>query len=163
MNTEDLERLLVSTLRTQLATVGTAVQAPSTWIYVDYPRLDATMPRLSVTLTNSPSSSAAIGDEFNVGGGTLTLEEHASFDIDVWVHKTNKTTGLTPVRGGTSLRDYLADQVVTVILKQRAVLVQANSDLIDIEKTDEYPYLYDEDREIFRKTISIRVTYLRHF
>lgn len=163
MKIEALERLLISTLRTQLATIRTQVQAPTKWIFIDYPRLDATMPRISLTQTGSPQRPAAIGGYMGHSGGTMAVYEETDFDIDIWVHRKNKTTGLTPKRGGTSLREYLADQVIDVILKQRASLVQSNEDIIDIEKTGENPHPYDEDHEIFQKTVRIRVTHLRTY
>lgn len=163
MKIEELERILVKTLREKLVSVKSNIGQTKEWIYVDYPRLDATMPRISVTLTGSPQSPAAIGAQMGHGGGTLAVMEETSFDIDIWVHRTNKTTGLTPTRGGTSLRDFLADQVVDVILKQRENLVNNYKDLLDLEKTGEMPHPYDEDREIFRKTVTIRVTHLRTY
>jgi len=163
MKIEELERVLIGTLRLELASVRIQVQANVKWIYVDYPRLDATMPRISLTQTGSPQRPAAVGGHMGHGGGTMAVYEETDFDIDIWVHRTNKTTGLTPKRGGTSLRDYLADQVVDVILKKRASLVNAHEDIIDIEKTGGNPHPYDEEHEIFQKTIRIRVTHLRTY
>jgi len=159
---EALERLLISTLRTELTTVKGYVGQTSEWIYVDYPRLDAKMPRISLTLISSMQRPASVGGDFDLGGGTLAVYEESLFEIDVWVHRTNKMT--SPIkRAGTALRDYLGDEIVDVLLKQRKVLAQSNSGLIDIEKTGESNQAYDEDREIFRKTIVVRVTHRRDF
>lgn len=160
MKIEILERLIITSLRTGLATVRTSVGAPEKWIYVDYPRLDATMPRISVTLTSSIETPAAVGAEM---GGTLGVYEETSFDIDIWVHRTNKTTGLTPARGGTALRDYLADEVVDIILALRATLASTYPEIIDIQKVGESPHPYDEETELFRKTLTITVTHLRTY
>lgn len=162
MKIEALERLIVSTLRTELTTVKSQVGQTSEWIYVDYPRLDAKMPRISVTLMGSDQTPAAIGANIESGGGTLGVWEASVFEIGIWVHRTNKTTGLTPKRGGTSLRDYLGDQVVDVFLKKKSEWAK-NYDIIDIEKIGETPIPYDEDTELFRKTITFRITHLREY
>lgn len=162
MTIEDLERALVGTLRLELATAKTYCGQTSEWIYVDYPRLDAKMPRISLTLTSSPQRAFGIGADVEAGSGTLGVLEETVFDIDIWVHRTNKTTGLSPQRGGTSLRDWLSDQVVTVLLKKRADLKTAKG-ILDIEKIGETPYPFDEDTELFRKTLTFRVTHIRTY
>lgn len=165
MKIEALERLLVSTLRTELATVKTQVGQTKEWIYVDFPRPDAKMPRISLTLSSSPQRPAGIGAEVGASGGTLGVYEETTFDIDIWVHRINKTTGITPKRAGTALRDYLGDQVVDVLLKKRAYLsgTISSNEIIDVEKIGEIPYPFDEETELFRKTITFTVTHLRTF
>lgn len=160
MKIEDLERLLVSTLRKELATVKAEVGQTKEWIYIDFPRPDAMMPRISITLTGSVQRPAGIGAEVEKTGGTLGVWEESDFDIDIWVHRTNKTTGISQKRGGTALRDYLADHVVDVFLKKKASLCNTY-DIIDIEKTGEIPLPFDEDTELFRKTLRFRITHLR--
>lgn len=161
MKTEALERLLVSTLRTQLAAHKIACGQTSEWIYVDYPRTDAKMPRISITLTSSAQRPAGIGANV-VTSGTFGIMEDTSFDIDIWIHRTNKTTGITPQRGGTSLRDWLGDEIVAVLLKQRATL-KTSDEILDIIIIGQSPQSYDEETELFQKTISISVTHVRKY
>jgi len=160
MKIEDLERILIQTLRTELAALKTEVGQTTEWIYVDYPRLDAKMPRISLTLTSSIQRPAGIGANVGATGGTLGVYEESIFDIDVWVHRTNKVITSTPKRAGTSLRDYIADEIITLLLQQRSAL-NSSDEIIDIEKIGEIPIPYDEEKEIFRKTITIRVTHKR--
>jgi len=162
MNTEDLERLLVTTLRNKLSSEKTAVSQTSEWIYVDFPRLDAKMPRISVTLASSPSRPAGIGANVDSGSGTFGIFEETTFDIDIWVHRTNKTTGISPKRAGTSLRDWLGDRIVDVLMKERDNL-KSSDGILDIEKIGETPFPFDEEKEIFRKTITFRITYIRTY
>jgi len=161
MKIEALERVLVTLFREELSSIRTAIGAPAVWIYIDYPRIDASMPRISITQTSSPQRPAAVGGYMGHTGGTMAVYEETDFDIDIWVHRKNKTTGLSPRRGGTALRDYLADKVVDIVLSKRASLSQSNEDIIDVEKTGEMPHPYDEEHEVFQKTVRIRVTHLR--
>jgi len=161
MKIEALERLIINALRTQLASAKTAVSQTAEWIYVDHPRVDAKMPRISLTLTSSVHSPAGIGAEIG-SGGTLGVWENTTFEVEIWVHRKNKTTGLSPQRGGTGLRDWLGDQVVGVFLAQRSVWAAAYN-IVDVEKIGEVPIPYDEDTELFRKIITIRITHLREY
>ncbi len=161
MKIEALERALITFLRTELATVKSQVGQTSEWIYVDYPRVDAKMPRISLTLTASGETPAGIGAE--IAGGTLRgVYETTTFDLDIWVHRKNKTTGISPTRGGTSLRDYIGDQLVDLLLGKRGSLA-SSYEIIDIEKIGESVAPYDEDTELFRKTLTIQVTHVREF
>lgn len=159
MKIEALERALVKLLRTELQTLKSHIGQTGEWIYVDYPRLDAKMPRISLTLTSSTERPAAIGAQV---GNTLGVYEETLFDIDIWIHRKNKTTGLSPTRGGTALRDFLADEIVDVCLKKRESLA-ADYGILDIEKTGEFVHPFDESTELFRKTITIRVTHMREY
>lgn len=159
MKIETLERTLVSLLRTELLTLKGQIGQTSEFIYVDYPRLDAKMPRISLTLSSSRESAAGIGAEINQPS-TLGVMEETFFDIDIWVHRINKMT--SPVkRGGTALRDYMGDEVVTVLLEKRKDL--SNQGIFDVEKVGEIVYPYDEDTELFRKTLTFRVTHTREY
>lgn len=162
MKIEALERLIVDTLRTELSNVKSQVGQTKEWIYVDWPRTDAKMPRISVTLVDSVQTPAGIGGETELSSGTLGIWEETTVEIGIWVHRTNKTTGVTPKRAGTSLRDYLGDQVVDVFLRKKRDWAR-DYGIIDVEKISETPYPYDEDLELFRKTITFRITHLREF
>lgn len=161
MKIEALERLLVQTLRTELSSLKANIGQTKEFIYIDYPRLDAKMPRISLSLTGSIQRPAAIGANVDLTGGTLAVYEEATFEIGIFVHRTNATTNLSPKRKGTSLRDYLGDQVVDVLLKQRKVLFSQG--ILDIEKIGETSFPFDEETELFVKTITFRVLFQREF
>jgi len=161
MKIEALERALVSLLRTELTSEKTQVGQTKEWIYVDYPRLDATMPRISLTLTGSVQTPLGIGAEMGVSN-TLGVRETTTFDIDVFVHRTNRTTGISPTRAGTSLRDYLGDQIIDVLLKKRGYLTSTYG-IEDIVILAQIPQPYDEETELFRKIITIQVTHIREY
>lgn len=161
MKIENLQRTLVNLLRTRMTGLKTNLGQTGEWIYIDYPRLNAKMPRISLTLTGSAETPSGIGAEIG-SGGTLGVNEETLFDIDIWVHRTNKTTGLSPNRGGTSLRDFLGDEVVTIFLEERGNLAK-DYGILDIEKIGEYVHPYDEENELFRKTLTFRVTHIREF
>lgn len=159
MKIEDLERTLIGVLRTGTSgTIAPYIGQTGEFIYVDYPRLDATMPRISLTLASSAQSPAGIGANVALSS-TLGVWEATSFDIDIWVHRSNKTS--SPVKGGTSLRDYLGDTIVDILLGAKNTL--RSYGIVDIEKTGETVSPYDEDNELFRKTITILVTHLRTY
>lgn len=160
MKIEDLERVLVGTLRLELASIASYIGQEGEFIYVDYPRLDARMPRISLSLTSSVETPIGIGAEIE-SSSNLGVLETTIFDIDIWVHRENKTTS-TPVRGGTSLRDYLGDEVVSILLQKRGDFQRIHG-ILDIEKTGESIQPYDEDNELFRKTITITVTHVRQY
>lgn len=162
MKIEALERLIVSTLRTELTSAKTNVGQTAEWIYIDHPRVDAKMPRISLTLTSSVHRPAGIGAEIGGSGGTLGIWEETTFEVEIWVHRTNKTTGLSPQRGGTALRDWLGDQIVDVFLTKRSTWASTYN-IVDVEKIGEVPIPYDEETELFRKTITVRVTHLREY
>ena len=159
---EALEGTLVSTLREELKDLSSKLGHTGHWIYVDFPRLDAKMPRISLSLTGSRETPAGIGAEINDPAGNLGVLEETSFDIDIWVHRTNKSTGLSPERGGTALRDYLGDRVTSILLGKRLTLRESVG-ILDIEKIGEIVHPFDEDMELLRKTISIRVTHIRTY
>lgn len=158
MKIEQLQRELINLLRDN---ISNPCGYTGHWIFVGYPRTDAKMPRISLTLTSSPQRPVAIGAEINVSN-TLGVMEETTFDIDIWVHRTNKTTGISPKRGGNALVAYLADQVVDVILEKRNFM-RTTYDLLDMEKVGEVIHPYDEENELFRKTINLRVIHLRSY
>jgi len=158
MNIEDLNRTLVQLLRNEIPHPGGLTVE---WIYVDYPRLDATFPRISLTLKTSVLDPHAVGTELYKGEKKALLET-TTYDIDIWVKRKNKTKGITPTRRGTALRDYLGDQVVDVLLRKRKALKDTFS-IYDVEIKGEATYPYDEETEMFRKTITIDVTHPHTF
>jgi len=84
MRIEQINRILVDFLRTN-------VQHPdgvtTKWIYIDYPRPDATFPRISVAQTGLSVSPAGIGER--ACDNTKGEWQDTVYDIDIWVKKGN--------------------------------------------------------------------------
>lgn len=125
------------------------------WIYVDYPRTDATFPRISVTHTGGGLKDAYIGDW---DGSTFVMKSSLTFDIDVWVGLTNRATYATVIYTGTSLRDYLTNKVVNALQENREYL-RSSYNFQDVEITNIITQPLDEENNIHQKTISITITF----
>jgi len=162
MKIEELNRFITDYLRRNVTIVGDLRTAP--WIYMDYPRYDATFPRISVTHTSAPTEPIGIGHEglyFNI-----------SYDIDIWIKKGNFYTIDGKKYTGSSLRDYLTDLVVRKLILNNPPIYGYDGSTIaatprqyfktqgiyDIKIDGMSSVPYDDEYEIFRKTISITLT-----
>jgi len=134
------------------------------WIYSDYPRMDATFPRISVTQTGAILSPAGIGDKISPiteSGSTFSLAKVAmiDYDIDVWVKMNDKATFDSTTYVGTKLRDFLAEKVIRVLEAGKETLKNSHG-ILDIEEIGMFSHPLDEDNLLHRKTITIRITVL---
>ena len=163
MNLEDLNRFLVDYLRRNIYLPDNT--QPLNWIFMDYPRFDATFPRISITQTASPTEPIGIGNEglyFNV-----------SYDIDIWVKKGNFAVGAGAKKyTGSSYRDYLVDKIVKKLIIQSPPIYGSDGSTIqatprqyfktmgiyDIKIDSTMSVPYDDEFELFRKTIGITLT-----
>jgi len=165
MNIETLNRNLVDFLRRNIYLPDQT--QPLNWIFMDYPRYDATFPRISVTMTGAPTEPIGIGNEglyFNV-----------YYDIDIWIKKGNMATNTQGKKyTGSSYRDYLADEVIKRLILSSPIIgidgstVQATSrsywktlEVYDIKINSMVTVPYDDEYEIFRKTLGIALTIAR--
>jgi len=163
MKIEELNRFIVDYLRRNITIEGYG-ETGKPWIYMDYPRYDATFPRISVTQTSSPTEPIGIGHEglyFNV-----------SYDIDVWIKKGNIFTISSKKYTGSSLRDYLTDIVVRKLILSEGTLLNISGGTLtvgprvyfksqgiyDIKVDNVSSVPYDDEYEIFRKTIGVTLT-----
>jgi len=161
MEIENLNRALVDLLRNN---VSNPTASTVHWVYIDYPRTDATFPRISVTLISSAINPAWIGNQMltDTGEATLGMWVLSTYDIDVWVGRTNRSTGISPTRGGTALRDYITDLIETMILEKKENM-RSEHNIVDMEIIDRRTLPYDESTQLFRATLVVRITHDRTF
>lgn len=227
MKIEELNRIMVNLLRDNIPHPD--LSGNKKWIYMDYPRSDATFPRVSLTQISHSQREAGVGELGPQGKGEW---QETSYDIDVWVKKGNHylmrdiisnltkdalkdqkecevvsasefkvkdkieisdalnyeqnkivsiignvftvetnlvydytlgENGLVTLlrnRAGTSLRDYLGDQVVQLIMNARKWL-KDNKEILDIRITGSTTLPYMDVNELFRRTVTIRIVYYR--
>ena len=164
MNLSELNNDIIAFLRTYITHPDPAHEATENWIYMDYPRLDIkNFPRISVTQTGGSGSQVGIGEQ-------ATSEEQGQYltfgyDIDIWVKKGNVFSFGTPAikLGGSALRDYLADLVVAEIFEYKQSIWKDTKGVIDITLDGISTSPFDEDFELFRKTLSFTFTVYRSY
>lgn len=153
MQLVDITGTLVDTLRGTIPNP----HASGNWIYTDYPRMDATFPRISVTQIAGSLIEIGIGQSM---GGTSTGQIcSVDYDIDVWVKVDDRATINSIVYVGTKLRDKYTDLIVSALEAQKDALKQSN-DILDIEFVSISSVPLDEEHMLHRKTITVRITYV---
>jgi hypothetical protein len=161
MKISELNNLIVDFLRDNIDHPDPNHQAADNWIYMDYPRLDATFPRISVTQMGGSGETAGVGDQTS---STAQGQYHPmSYDIDVWVKKGNVYTISLAKKGGSALRDYLADLIISEIFGVKESYWKDDEGVIDITLDSITTAPFDEDTELFRKTLTFTFTILRDF
>lgn len=150
MKLSDYSSLIVNYLRSQIPNPHPSGE----FIYVDYPRSDATFPRISVTQTGGSVEPVGIGE---IGTQPKTYRFVVNYDIDIWAKVNDRTIidGITYV--GTKLRDKYADLVINALLKAKDMWF-SNNKVIDVEITGIASAPLDEDLMLHRKTITVRLT-----
>ena len=156
----DLTTAIVNCLRNNMPNP----HGSGNWIYTDYPRMDATFPRISVTQSGGALTPAGIGDKISKiseSGSTFDLGKIAEidYDIDVWVKLNDRATFDSVTYVGTKLRDFLAEKVIRVLESEKGNL-KNDYGILDIEEISMFTHPLDEDNLLHRKTITIRVTIL---
>jgi len=126
----------------------------ATWIYPSFPRLDATMPRISLRVLSCVFDEHAIGSYItNTAKGSLYITR---FQIDVWV----KDKEILEIDGtkysGGKLLDKLSDDVLDTIFDNRRWL-KRNYNILDIRLTNSRPWPYDEEHQLFRQTLDFEL------
>jgi hypothetical protein len=159
MKIEELNRILVDFLRDQLPTYSGTFNW-SKKIFMDYPRPDATFPRISVTQAAHYATPSAIGEQGPEGKGQY---QYTTYEIDIWVQKGNafQLDSLpAPKHAGTSLRDRLGDDVIQTLMDGKKYLRETYN-IYDIEITSAVTIPYMDAYEIFRRSITVRIYYYR--
>lgn len=159
MKIEELNRILVSFLRSNLPTYDGTVDW-SKAVYVDYPRPDATFPRISVSQSGHSTNPGGIGELGSEGQGEY---QSTSYDIDIWVQKGNALQAdpsPAPKHTGTALRDRIGDDVIQILMNGKKYL-RTQYKIYDLEIVSTLTIPYMDAYEIFRRTITIRVYYYR--
>ena len=154
MKLVELDSLLVDDLR------GTIPNPHGTknFIYMDYPRMDATFPRISVTQVSGSFSEIGIGE--SMGPGQKGRKASLDYDIDVWVKVTDTETMGTIQYTGTALRDKYSELIMDEMGVLRRSLKNTYEDILDIEVTGVNSNLLDEDNMLHRKTVTIKVSFI---
>lgn len=156
---EELNRILVDFLRTYLPNYSGSIDW-SKAIYVDYPRQDATFPRISVSQAGHSTNPGGIGELGPEGKGEY---QSTSYDIDIWVQKGNALQVEVlpaPKHAGTALRDRIGDDIIQVLMNGKKYL-RTTYQIYDLEIVSTLTIPYMDAYEIFRRTITIRVFYYR--
>jgi len=152
MNIVDATTEIVDFLR---GTIPTPHAAGVNWIYADYPRYDATFPRISVTQVSGSLSEVAIGSQLGSDTGRMCSLD---YDIDVWVKMENKVTIGATTYTGTKLRDKYAQLIISELQAARQTFKTTHG-FLDIEITNIISIPLDEEHDLHRKTITIRITF----
>ena len=106
----ELTQSIISLLRSNLTDPNSdRAAAGKNWIYPDFPREDATMPRVSVVLRGQGEA-----EYYGVNGGTV-LVYPVRYEISVWVRFKETYTIGSEKYGEGKLIDYLCDQIINVI------------------------------------------------
>lgn len=126
----------------------------SNWIYPDFPRRDARMPRISIK--RLPGAKVT---EYATGNKTWLFQ--FLYQIDIWVNIRDIFKFPSDEDGGTyqyqgeKFREYLADEVTGVILEHRTELPRIPRILI---KSPSQPLNTELDLDILRECMTIEVT-----
>ena len=155
---EELNRILVQFIRENMPKIEGIDWNKA--VYVDYPRPDATFPRISISQASHTQRPAGIGELSVLGKGEL---QFTTYDIDIWVKKGNEFQ-IDPIpnrpHAGTALRDRLGDEVIQILMNGKKYLREKYG-IYDIEITASTTVPYMDIYELFRRTITIRVTTIR--
>jgi len=116
-----------------------------TWIYPSFPTITASFPEISLINTGSSFREIGIGDI----GQIMTYV----FDIDIWVLKGNATTVNGTTYRNRALLEYLSDQVTNLFFNNRSTLYDQG--IIDIRITGHLTHPFDEETQLYRKTLTL--------
>lgn len=149
----DLTGCLVDHLRGTIP----SPHASGNWIYSDYPRTDATFPRISVTQTSGILEQIGIGEK--VSEAYFGKLANMDYDIDIWVKVNDKTTYFGNVYVGTKLRDLYTDLIIDTLNKNKTSF-KTNYEVLDIEILSVVSSPLDEETQLHRKTITVRLSFV---
>lgn len=158
MKIEELNRIIVDFLRKNLPPLPGIDWNKA--IYIDYPRMDATFPRISVSQSSHVQDPIGIGELGFAGKGEIC---RTVYDIDIWVKKGNSIQIdplPNPPHTGTALRDRLGDEIIQLLMNAKKYFKEKYG-IIDIEIIASTTVPYMDVYEMFRRTITVRFTYLR--
>jgi len=146
----DIVNGIVTTLRNN---ISDPANRGSPFIYPDFPRVDATMPRISITAVGGDISGAGLNHEFGIFN--LRLQ------IDVWCSIHGSYTISNIKYGNTKLRDYLAGMVTKVLWKNRSNLGTYN--ILDVAPIIPFRSLDSGEEDLVRGSGDFVITYWNNF
>jgi len=142
-----LEEVYTRLLDFLRANVDNPVTPGKKWVYPDYPRLDATFPRVAISHIGSYRTEIGVG-------GKGDRHRH-TFEISVWVDTKSEAIIDDTIYKGNRLREYIGDRIIKTIIDKRKDLRQYN--IIDIYFREARNLPYDPETRIWRKNIIIEV------
>jgi len=111
---QDVVNMVVNLLRNNLTDLNENRKAAGqNWIFADFPRLDARMPRIGVFLIDAPATSGGLGTQKIVKCRiqiVIVMKKGLKFDID----------GDGEGENHEDVADYLAEQVMDVLQDNNA-------------------------------------------
>jgi len=123
------------------------------FIYADYPRMDATFPRISVTQVSGNVDTVGIGE----WGPDKKADYYVlTYDIDIWVGVKDRAMIDGETYVGTKLRDKYAEIVLRTLLDSKETL--RSNKVIDVDVVGISTLPLDEEYMLHRKTITVRFT-----
>lgn len=119
------------------------------WIYPDFPRVDAKMPRISVSLISQREAKF-----YGINGATKLLYP-VIIEVSVWVRTKETFLIGTETYGGGKLVDYLCDEIINV-LENNAF----NIDNVEVVKcTGCSSIIYDDSVKLLRRALQFEFLY----
>jgi hypothetical protein len=117
------------------------------WIFIDYPKkkIDR-FPMVAVLETNVYRDPIGIGDQ----GNRLNV----SYAIEVWNKSTDEATIDDKRYAASKLRDYLGDQIITILANNRAYMTNTYG-ILDMMITTVSNSPYDPETDLYTKTIMV--------
>jgi len=141
---EEVYDRLLGFLRTN---IDNPVTPGKKWIYPDYPRVDASFPRIAILHMGTYRTEIGVG-------GKGDRHTHL-FEISVWVDTKSEATIDTEKYKGNKLREYIGDKVIKTLIDKRKDLRVYN--ILDIYLREARNLPYDPDTRLWRKNIIIEV------
>lgn len=120
-----------------------------TWIYPQFPRLDASFPRISFEIVGLSEKRLAIGELFEAPSTKKRCFD-ASIYLDIWVKRGDIFEVEGKKYSGMSLVDYLGNQVLSAFQKEKLL---RSWNISDWKLSGIRDWGYDEENELFRKTL----------
>lgn len=124
------------------------------WIFPDYPREDATMPRISVYHTGTARTEIGMGDQ----GSRFIV----TFEIGIWTN--SRTTAIIKLdsksdkKKGSELREYLGDLVMDTFIEKRQYLMDTYG-FVDARVVGTTIVPYDPSTDLYNKRILVELTF----
>jgi len=114
------------------------------WIYPDYPREDAKMPRIGIVVYGTYTT------EFGLGFRGQRV--FSRVEVSVWTdsRKDGIVDGLR--YRGSGLREALSDKIINILIGGRAELSRLYG-IKDVRLVSTTVYAYNPDRDLYRKDL----------
>lgn len=129
--------------------ISDPINRGSNFIYYGYPRVDSRFPRISVLQADASGVPIGVGNSIQ--------RYQILYDIDVWCDTKTKSVIAGHTYSGSEMMEYLSDQIILAFSRNKQSLLNDYS-IIDVELTTANTLPYDEEFDIWRKSLSFRIT-----